>query len=136
MKRYKFLEQEQVFMALNRVRDAFLAADDGEEVEEVMSALLTFDERMKVGRRVQIAEMIEAGYTHEEIVRDLKVGRTTVALVVKLLDSHPKGYAFVMRRQKKVEREYKSKKERSVGGSKLIFKKKEYTGFTRKDVRR
>ena len=123
-------------MALNRVRDAFLAADDGEEVEEVMSALLTFDERMKVGRRVQIAEMIEAGYTQEEIVRDMKVGKTTVALVSRLLEAHPKGYAFVVRRRKKVEEEYSKNKQKSVGGSELIFKKKEYTGFRRKDVKR
>ncbi len=123
-------------MALNRVRDAFLAADDGEEVEEVMSALLTFDERMKVGRRVQIAEMIEAGYTQEEIVRDMKVGKTTVSLVSRLLEAHPKGYVFVVRRRKKVEEEYSKNKQKSVGGSELIYKKKEYTGFRRKDVKR
>jgi len=136
MKRYGFLDKEQIYRVLNKVRDAFLAAKGGEEVEEVMSALLTFDERMKVGRRVQIAEMLKSGCSHEEIVQELKVGKSTVALVNRLIEEHPKGYELVLRRGKKVEEEYMNKRYKEVGGSEMIFKRREYSGIRRKDIKR
>ena len=49
MRRYRFLEKEEIFDALNKLRNAFLAARDGDEVEEIINGLLTFDEKMKIG---------------------------------------------------------------------------------------
>ena len=46
MRRYRFLEKEEIFDALNKLRNAFLAARDGDEVEEIINGLLTFDEKM------------------------------------------------------------------------------------------
>ena len=136
MRRYNFLDQSGIFEALNRVRDAFLAARDGKEVDHIINGLLTHDEKLRVGRRIQVAEWIIAGITIEEIERNLKVGRTTITLVSKLLSEHPECFELLGTRKKKVEAEFKSKAYRSVGGSKLWIKRKEYTGFTRKDVRR
>lgn len=136
MRRYNFLDKNGIFEALNRVRDAFLAARDGNEVDHIINGLLTHDEKLRVGRRIQVAEWLLAGMTTEDIERNLKVGRTTIVLVGKLLYEHPECFEILGTRKKKVEVEFKSKAYRSAGGSKLWIKRKEYTGFTRKDVKR
>lgn len=136
MRRYKFLLKEEVFDALNKVRAALLAAKDGSDVENVMNGLLTFDERMKIGRRIIVAEYLLNGVGTEEISKLLKVGKTTIALVSKNLDDYARCFDLLRLRRKKVETEYKKKAYVTRGGSTMIFKKKEYTGFRRKDVKR
>ena len=136
VRRYNFLQQSDIFEALNRIRDAFLAAKDGREVDHIINGLLTQDERLRLGRRIQVAEWILAGSTTDDIERNLKVGRTTIVLVGRLLSEHPECFDLLGSRRKKVEKEFKNKTYRSTGGSKLWVKRKEYTGFTRKDVKR
>ena len=134
MRRYKFLSKEDVFDALNKLRSAFLAAKDGNEVEEIINGILTSDERMKIGRRILIAGALEEGLTYDEIKDTLKVGKSTVVKIEEAKRSHPLAFQLVGKREKKVDEEYKNKAYRKVGGAKMIFKKKEYTGFKRKDV--
>lgn len=136
MRRYKFLLKEEVYEALNRVRDALLAAKDGNDVEQIMKGVLTFDERMKIGRRILIAEYLLEGTPFHEIAKTLKVGNTTILLVSRNLEEYAKCFELIKFRGKKVESTYKNKVYRSVGGHKLVFKRKEYTGFRRKDVKR
>lgn len=136
MRRYSFLDKESIFEALNRLRDAFLAAKDGEEVDHIINGLLTTDEKIRLGRRIQVAEWILKGITTEEIEHNLKVGRTTIALVGKLLAEHPTCFELINLRKRKVEKEYSSKAYREIGGSTMVFKKKEYTGYTRQKVKR
>jgi hypothetical protein len=97
---------------------------------------LTNDERMKIGRRIEVAQMLQAGLTHREIADQLKVGLTTIKLVDRKMHEHPRGYELIDLRERKVEGEYSDKAYKKVGGPKLVFKKREYTGFRRKDVRR
>lgn len=136
MRRYRFLTNEDIYEALNRLRDAFLAAKDGNEVEEIITGLLTYDEKMKIGRRILVAEFIKAGLGIEEISKILKVGKGTIISVMKILDEHPSFLDLIKKRSHKVEKEYQDKKYRSIGGSKLVYKNNEYTGFKRKDVKR
>lgn len=136
MRRYKFLHKEDIYEALNRLRDAFLAAKDGNEVEEIISGLLTPDEKLKIGRRILVAEYIKDGMSFEEITKNLKVGKNTIASVMKSLDQYPRSFEIIDKRRIKVESVYNKKKHRFIGGSTLIFKKREYTGFKRKDVER
>ena len=136
MRRYKFLDKNSTYNALNRLRASFLAAKDGNDVEEIIKAILTHDERMKIGRRIQIAEMIIQEMQYREIADVLNVGLTTVMFVVKNLEENPIGYELIINRQRKVEEEYEQKAYEVVGGPKIILKKKRYTGFTRKDVKR
>jgi uncharacterized protein YerC len=136
MRRYKFLHKDEVYEALNRVRDALLAARDGNDVEQIMKGVFTFDERMKIGRRILIAEYLLEGVPFHEIAKTLRVGKTTIVLVSKNLEDYAKCFELIKYRSKKVESEYKGKAYRSFGGPKLVFKRKEYTGFKRKDVRR
>lgn len=136
MRRYSFLSKEAAYEALNRLRSAFLAAKDGDDVEEIIRGVLTSDERFKIGRRIQIAQLLRSGVSYEDIRSELKVGFTTINFVDRNLRDHPQAYDLVEEREEKVERTYKEKAYRKSGGSKLVFKKREYTGFTRKDVSR
>lgn len=136
MRRYKFLKKEDIYQAFNRLRDAFLSAKDGNEVEEIINGLLTHDEKLKIGRRILIAEYIKDGIGFEEIAKILKVGKNTIVSVMKSLDKYPMSFDIIGKRRIKVESVYNKKKHRFIGGSTLIFKKREYTGFKRKDVER
>ena len=136
MRRYKFLTKDFVFNALNKLRAAFLAAKDGEEVEAIMKAILTHDERMKIGRRIEIAQLVLAGMTYHEITTELKVGMPTVVAVAKKIEQYPQAFKLINQREEKVEITYQQKAYRKVGGPQLVFKKKEFTGFTRKQVQR
>src|SRR3989304_4344314 len=113
MRRYKRLDKRDILEALNELRNAFLAAKDGNEVDKIMDGLLTHDEKLRIGRRILIAGWLTSGFGIEEIVRQLKVGKNTVMHVSRRLEKY-----------------------RLVGGSQLVFKRKEYTGFKRKDVKK
>ncbi len=137
MRRYKNLTKEEIYEAFNKVRDAFLAARDGNEVDEIIDAILTGEEKLKIGRRVLVADYLNSkSFTLDEIRLILKVGRSTLQSVNRRREMHPKGFELIEARSKRVENEYQNKKFRSVGGSTLIFKRKEYTGIKRKDIKR
>lgn len=134
--RYRFITSKDEQEAKNDVKNAFLAAKNGQDVEQIINALLTTDETIKLGRRIQIASMLMRGMTGEDIKSILKVGRNTITLVVKHIAAYPDGFTLIKNREKKVAETYEKKKFRKVGGSTLVFKKKEYTGFKRSDVGR
>ena len=136
MRRYRFLTKDDIYEALNRLRDAFLAANNGTEVEEIINGLLTHDEKLKIGRRILIAEYLKDGVGLDEIAKFLKVGKNTIMSVAKKLDESSAFLDLISQRRSKVEREYSKNKYRRIGGSQLVFKKREYTGFKRKDVKR
>ncbi|KKQ96555.1 MAG: hypothetical protein A3C27_01765 [Candidatus Levybacteria bacterium RIFCSPHIGHO2_02_FULL_39_36] len=137
MRRYRRLTKEEIYEALNKVRDAFLAAKDGNEVHEIINSILTTEEKLKIGRRVLVAEYLKVdSLTMRDICNMLKVGRSTLQFVSRRIALHPKGFELIKIRSKRVENEYQKKKLREVGGSQLVFKRKEYTEFKRKDVKR
>lgn len=125
-----------MYEALNEVRDAFLAAKDGNEVNEIMSFMLTTEEKIRLGRRVLLAKYLELDLTLDEIYKMLKVGKSTVQFVTRRAHLHPMGLKLIRKRGSKVEDEYQKRKFREVGGSQLVFKRKEYTGVKRKDIKR
>ena len=136
MGRYRRLKREDVVLVWQRLEDAFLAARNGKEVEQILLAILTPDERLKIGRRLQVAKMLREGRGYEDIMRELSVGKNTVALVARRLDQYPEGYGLIGKRQRTADREYQDKAYRKHGGSKLLLKPKRRTGFKRGDVER
>ena len=122
-RRYKNLTKDYVFSALNKLRAVFLAAKDGNQVEEIIKGSLTYDERMKIGRRFGIAEMLDLGYMYREIAEELKVGVSTISFVDTMKREHPMCYELAKLRGERVEKEYKRRAYKKVGGSKLILKK-------------
>lgn len=136
MKRYKFLTKDSLFASLNKLRSAFLAAKDGSEVDELIKGILTSDERIKIGRRIQIANLLKAGFTYQQIMKELKVGNNTILIVERSLNNHPFAFDLINRRDEKVEKEYKRQAFQITGGAKMVYKRKVYTGFKRKEVQR
>lgn len=122
--------------ALNRLRDAFLAAKDGTEVEKIINGILTFDEKMKIGRRIQIAEYLNQDYGEEETSALLKVGKATINAIARKIEEFPECFELLQARRTKVESEYQDKSHRRTGGSLQVFKPLVYTGFKRKEVKR
>jgi len=136
MRRYNFLTNSDIYEALNRLRDAFLAAKDGNEVTEIINGLLTEDEKIRIGRRILIAEALKNEGKYKEIVQISNVGYSTIAWVAKQIISFPKCFQLVSIRGQKVEKEYKSKKIREVSLSPLPNRRKEYSGIKRSDIKR
>lgn len=136
MRRYRNLNNEEIYEAFNKVRDAFLAAKDGHEVNQIIDGLLTHDEKLKIGRRILIANYLLLDFTMEDIVRELKVGMNTIMHVSRRLEKYKECFDLIHKRSKHVQDAYEQRKYRLVGGSTKILKTKEYTGFTRKDVKR
>lgn len=136
MRRYSFLTKDDIYEAVNSLRDAFLAAHNGSEVEDIINAILTQDEKVRVGRRIIIARFLKSDLTIKEIVNLLKVGNNTVMAVARSLETNENGFKLLEQRKNKVENEYQHKKYKLVGGPTKIFKEKVYTGFKRKDVKR
>lgn len=136
MRRYNFLTKDGVYEALNKLRSAFLAAKDGSQVEEIIMGVLTHDERMKIGRRIQVAQMLMNGATYDEIMDELKIGRSTIGWVERQVAEHPLAYELFGQREEKVEKEFAFRAYKETGGSTKVFKGRTYTGFTRKDVNR
>lgn len=136
MNRYNFLKDEDIYEAFNKLRNAFLAAQNGVEVDKILNGLLTNDEKIKIGRRILIAEYIVAGIGIDEICSQLNVGKNTISNVTKALDDNFEWFGLIEKRRTVVEKEYRKHSHREVGGSLLVHKKREYTGFKRKDVKR
>ena len=136
MRRYKNIQQKEIYESWNSLRNALLAAQNGNEVNKIMDFLFTDEEKFQLGRRIIIAGFLRMGVTIDEIAITLRVGKNTVLNVLRRLDSDTIGYELIEKRNKKVEEIYSKGKYRKTGGSKLVFKKKEYTGLKRVDVKR
>lgn len=136
MRRYRFLTKGDIYQALNKLRAAFLAAKDGYQVEEIIKGILTNDERIKIGRRIIIAQLLEENETYESIRQITKAGKQTVLQVQKSRSLHPKCFELINAREEKVETIFGRKAYRMTGSPKRLQKFPEYTGFKRKDVKR
>jgi uncharacterized protein YerC len=136
MRRYHFLQKDDIYEALNKVRDALLAAHDGNDVEQIMKGILTFDEQMKIGRRIQIAELLLAQSTFDDIKLILKVGSPTIEHVAKNLEEYEKCFNLISLRKGNIDKQYQKKAFNKSGGSQKVNRRREYTGFKRKDLKR
>lgn len=136
LRRYYFLSNRDIGEIFDKVRDAFLAAKDGHDVDAVIDAILTAEERVKIGRRIMVAQLINDKATYEDLHRILKVGKVTVTTVIHQMLVNPEGFEAILRRTKKVSQEYKDKAYAKVGSSKLFLKKSVRTNFNIRDVKR
>ena len=124
MKRYGNLTKDQVQDALHKLRTAFLAAKNNQQVDEILHGLLTRDERIKLGRRIAISKLIAKGMGYDEISDELGVGKTTIIHVLKKIDSHPECFKHILNLEKKIQKQSKQKSKRGIGSSIQFFKKK------------
>lgn len=136
MNRYKDLTRKDINESLYKLRDAFLAAKKGEDVDEIINFLLTPEEKIMIGRRVLVAEAVSQDMPFLEICNLYHVGKGTVVSITRQLEHYLKGYRLIIQRGVTAEKKFQSKKYRKTGGSNLVYKKKEYTGVKRKDIER
>jgi TrpR family transcriptional regulator, trp operon repressor len=135
-RRYEFLTDKEFIEAWNRLKDAFLAAKDGDDVDLIVKGLLSNDERLKIGRRIEVARMLAEGLPNRDIAQRLRVGVATVQMVSERMSRFPECFKILEERTEKVEKEFKKRAYVKTGGAKLLFKKTRYTGYKRKDVKR
>lgn len=136
MRRYRFLDQNQIFQAFNKLRSAFLAAKDGSEVDQIIKGVLTSDERIKIGRRIVISQLLDTEMTYDEISKNYKIGKQTVLQVQKLKDKYPSCFELINDREKKVDDEYHKKAYEKVGYTRSLQRFPKYTGYKRREVKR
>lgn len=135
-RRYKFLNKDSTYKALNKLRTAFLAAKNSKDVDKIIMGVLTNDERMKIGRRIQVAQLLVKGKTHREIMDTLKVGSTTIMHVERKLDTYIECFELIFTREKITNLQIKNASKQRVGGSKKIFKNKVYPKEIKKAIKR
>ncbi|KKU81038.1 MAG: TrpR protein [Parcubacteria group bacterium GW2011_GWA2_47_8] len=69
-----------------------------EEVRAFLRDIMTPEEMMMYQRRLQVATLLEAGWTYEAIHKELHVGMGKISSVKKALDSSGEGYRVVLKR--------------------------------------
>lgn len=136
MRRYQHLSKTDEYEAVDSLRDAFLAAKNGNEVTAIIDALMTQEEQLKLGRRILIAACLRTNMTHKEISKLLKVAQNTISNVQKHLSKYEAGFLLIEKRRIYLEKEFQQKKYKRIGASKLVKKPRVYTGLKRKDVAR
>jgi uncharacterized protein YerC len=98
MKRYHFLSEKEIIEALDHLKDAFLSAKNAREIGHIIDGLLTHDEKMKIGRRIIVAKLLDS-FTSRELVETSRFGRTTLSLVSKLRDANPEAFNLILKRK-------------------------------------
>ena len=88
----KFLGEFYSVIAQLKTRD---------EVKNFFKDLLTLSEVVMLSRRIQIAQLLLEGETHDDIRRKLKVGFGTIISVEKWLKDGFGGYKEIIKRYKK-----------------------------------
>src|SRR3989339_1833602 len=106
-----------------------------EEASRIFRDLLDGNEIGNIMRRIDIAILLKLGFTYEEIIKLLSVGRDKISRVQQKLDRGGEGYhllierALELRKKRKVKIEkQRMKKERRRNSPDIERIKKRYTG--------
>lgn len=124
MRRYNYLSKDSIHAAFAKLASAFLIAKTETEIKQILFSLFTSDERTKLGRRIQVAQMIKDNVPYRDITQELQVGKQTIMMVVRRMDSNPEGFQLILSQEGKQGKN--KRKYYIVGGSKMIYKRKVY----------
>lgn len=103
------LSEQQKMETLDMLYTAAGAIRGREATKAFLKELLTPSERIMLGRRIWIARLLLAGYTHAEIGEELAVGPNTIVKVEKWLKKQMPGYRLAI---KELETEFQKRKYR------------------------
>lgn len=101
--KYHNLTEFQKKKYLGEFYDMVTLLRSREEVKKFFKDLLTLSEVVMISRRVQAAKMLLAGMTYDEIRKELKIGKATIAQVERWLNNGFGGYKEIISRHKKKE---------------------------------
>jgi uncharacterized protein YerC len=90
-------EQNELFVRFARVLAAVRSSVEG---ANLIRDLLSEPEALMLARRLQIAELLNEGYTYAQIKKVMKVSQTTIAKVGTWLQVYGEGYRAVFNRTK------------------------------------
>jgi len=124
---HKLPEQKRVQM-LAEFYDAISSLKGREEVRSFFRDLLTPDEIAMLMRRIEVAILLQSGFTYEQIGSLLGVGRDTITNVQHSLHRHGNGYKIVVERLLKLRkgRVKKRRKQEKIGSSTFEYLKNKY----------
>lgn len=83
-----------------RLSQAFSLIKDANEAAKFIVDILTKSEVERIAIRLKIAELLDNGYSYEDIVTKLRVGRGTVGVVSEWLKIAGDGYRTMLERIK------------------------------------
>jgi len=112
--KYHNLSEEEKKKCLGEFYTMVSMLEGREEVKNFFKDLLTLSEMVMITRRIQIAKMLLEGYSIEEIINKLRVGSATVIQVSRWLNNGFGGYKSIIKKYKKHEGKFKTKKDVSA----------------------
>ena len=130
------LPKEERIRLIGEFYDAMSTIKNRDEAAKVFKDILDGDEIGNVMRRIDVAILILLGFTYEEIVELLGVGKDKVRRVQQKLDRGGEGYRILIerilekRKKRKVQLIKKGKRrQRWANQPELEFMKKKYGGY-------
>jgi len=124
------LPKEKRIQMIAEFYDVIDFLKDRKEIRLFFKDLLTGDEIATLMRRIEVAILIEAGFTYDEISKTLGVGRGKINNVQKVLAKDGDGYRAIIRKllQDRKERLKNKKEIKERGSSNFQKMKKIYPG--------
>jgi uncharacterized protein YerC len=126
--KYKKLTKEDRIKCLDALYTAIGCLKSRDDIKLFLRDLLTSSERIMIGRRIIIAQMLIDGYSHRNIAGEIGVGMDTIFRVQRWLTDDKKGY------EKTIEKFNRELKKRNKSNAYLMSGsfadiKKRYKGY-------
>lgn len=87
-----------------------LSAKNVDEAFKIIDSFFGKEEKLALGRRVEIARMLSEGSSLRDISGALKSSTKKVGEVYRRIYEFPDGFEIVLKKNKKLKREFSSKK--------------------------
>jgi TrpR-related protein YerC/YecD len=85
---------------LDQLFDAILSLNDREECYRFFDDIATISEIQALSQRLQVAKMLQEGYTYQVIEKETSASTTTISRVKKCLNYGNDSYDMVLNRLK------------------------------------
>ena len=132
----KFYSTRLTALKEKEVLDEFFRAitslESIDEVKKFFVDLLNKQETVMLSRRLMVARLLDKGFTHDDISRIMKMGKTTVANVARWLNYGNEGYKIALRRIEKMENKALKSENKKIAESIILspeYIKKRYASY-------
>ena len=107
------LPKQKRIQMIGEFYDVFDSLKDRSEVRLFLKSLLTADEIANLMRRIEVAVLLSADYTYDQIVAMMGVGNNKIASVHKSLLQDDDGYKIIVKRLLQNRKERLKKMEKT-----------------------
>jgi len=114
------LPKEKRIQMIGEFYDVIASLKNREEARLFFKDLLTADEIATLMRRIEVATLLTAGYTYDQIAKLLKVGRGKITNVQKRFSAGGAGYKIIIKRlleNRKKRLKFQNKKAKVLNSS-------------------